>query len=49
MAKSYKRGGKTIGTLGVIGPKRMKYSQVVPIVDYTADIITNVLNSLVGK
>ncbi len=47
VAKSYQRGGKTIGTLGVIGPKRMKYSQVVSIVDYTADIITNVLNSLV--
>ncbi len=48
VAKSYQRGGKTIGTLGVIGPKRMKYSQVVSIVDYTADIISNVLNNLVG-
>jgi heat-inducible transcriptional repressor len=48
VAKSYKRGGKTVGTLGVIGPKRMKYSKVVSIVDYTADIISNVLNRLVG-
>ncbi len=33
-----------IGTLGVIGPVRMNYSQVVPIVDFTAQLVSRVLN-----
>jgi len=33
-----------IGTLGVIGPVRMKYSQVVPIVDFTAQLVSRVLD-----
>lgn len=33
-----------IGTLGVIGPMRMNYSQVVPIVDFTAQLVSRVLD-----
>ena len=33
-----------IGTLGVIGPLRMNYSQVVPIVDFTAQLVSRVLD-----
>jgi len=33
-----------IGTLGVIGPIRMQYSQVVPIVDFTAQLVSRVLD-----
>ena len=33
-----------IGTLGVIGPVRMDYSQVVPIVDFTAQLVSRVLD-----
>lgn len=33
-----------IGTLGVIGPIRMNYSQVVPIVDFTAQLVSRVLD-----
>ncbi len=33
-----------IGTLGVIGPVRMDYSQVIPIVDFTAQLVSRVLN-----
>jgi len=32
-----------IGTLGVIGPVRMDYSQVIPIVDFTAQLVSSVL------
>ncbi|MDA3902383.1 MAG: heat-inducible transcriptional repressor HrcA [Desulfuromusa sp.] len=38
-----------IGTLGVIGPVRMNYSQVVPIVDFTAQLISRVLDREVEK
>lgn len=41
----YSKDGKVIGTLGVIGPKRMDYSRVVPIVDFTAKVIGDALES----
>ncbi|MDO3378318.1 heat-inducible transcriptional repressor HrcA [Geoalkalibacter halelectricus] len=37
--------GRTIGTLGVIGPTRMAYSQVIPIVDYTAQLMSQLFES----
>jgi len=40
---SYSSSRGTIGTLGVIGPSRMNYSQVIPIVDYTARLVSQVL------
>jgi heat-inducible transcriptional repressor len=33
--------GKIIGTLGVIGPTRMAYERVIPIVDITARLLSN--------
>lgn len=39
---SNKKGA--IGTLGVIGPMRMDYSQVIPIVDFTAQLVGRVLD-----
>lgn len=38
---SNKKGA--IGTLGVIGPVRMSYSQVIPIVDFTAQLVSRIL------
>ncbi len=32
-----------IGTLGVIGPMRMDYSSVIPVVDYTAKVVSRIL------
>jgi len=32
-----------VGSLGVIGPVRMDYSQVIPIVDFTAQLVSRVL------
>ncbi|MDX8392267.1 MAG: HrcA family transcriptional regulator, partial [Mariprofundaceae bacterium] len=33
----------TVGTLGVIGPKRMQYERVLPIVDCTARLVSKIL------
>ncbi len=33
----YRRGGKVLGTLGVIGPTRMAYGRVIPIVQCAAE------------
>jgi heat-inducible transcriptional repressor len=38
-------GNNTIGLLGVIGPTRMGYSNVIPIVDYTARLVSRLLNN----
>ena len=36
---------RTLGVLGVIGPTRMAYERVIPIVDLTAKILSTALNS----
>ncbi len=43
VVSSYKNGDQTLGSLGVIGPTRMDYSKVIPLVQYTADLLSRVL------
>ena len=40
----YAADGRIIGTLAVVGPKRMHYEKVVPIVDVTAKLLSNALS-----
>jgi heat-inducible transcriptional repressor len=40
----YAVDGKVIGTLGVIGPTRMAYERVIPIVDITAKLVSTALS-----
>jgi heat-inducible transcriptional repressor len=42
----YEVDGEIIGVLGVIGPTRMNYEKVIPIVDVTARMLGSALNSL---
>jgi len=39
----YKFDNDVVGVLGVIGPKRMAYDRVIPIVDITAKLLTDAL------
>ena len=39
----YEVEGEVIGTVGVIGPTRMAYERVIPIVDITARLLSNAL------
>ena len=41
----YKKQGQILGTLGVIGPVRMDYSHVIPTVDFTAKIVSSLLEA----
>ena len=41
----YEAEGQVVGTLGVIGPTRMAYERVIPIVDVTAKLLSNALNT----
>jgi len=40
----YAVDGRIVGTLGVIGPTRMAYERVIPIVDITAKLLSNALS-----
>jgi len=40
----YQVDGRVVGTLGVIGPTRMAYERVIPIVDITAKLLSNALS-----
>lgn len=40
----YMVDGQTVGTLAVVGPKRMNYEKVIPIVDITAKLLSNALS-----
>jgi heat-inducible transcriptional repressor len=40
----YGADGKVIGALGVIGPTRMAYERVIPIVDITARLVSSALS-----
>jgi heat-inducible transcriptional repressor len=40
----YEADGKIVGTLGVIGPTRMAYERVIPIVDITAKLVSSALS-----
>lgn len=43
ITSTYMSGANTIGLMGVIGPTRMGYSSVIPIVDYTAQLVSRLL------
>jgi len=40
----YEVDGQVVGTVGVIGPTRMAYERVIPIVDITAKLLSSTLN-----
>lgn len=45
VTSTYMTGKDTVGVLGVIGPTRMGYGRVIPIVDYTAKLISRLLET----
>jgi heat-inducible transcriptional repressor len=34
---------KIVGVLGIIGPTRMNYARIIPMVDYTAKVVSRLL------
>ena len=45
VTSTYTDQHRTLGVLGVIGPTRMEYERVIPIVDLTAKMLSTALNS----
>lgn len=46
VSTSYKIGNKLVGAVGVLGPTRMDYEKVVPLVDYTGKVVTELLTNM---
>lgn len=46
---SYSVGRRVVGTLGVVGPTRMAYQHVIPIVDITARLLSAALSGHAGQ
>jgi len=47
VAACYKYRDRVLGVLGVVGPRRMPYAKVVPLVEYTARLVSRRLTRLV--
>jgi heat-inducible transcriptional repressor len=45
VASPYTRGDRTLGALGIIGPQRLDYSEIVPVVDYAARVVSGILEN----
>lgn len=44
IVKPYRDGNeKIVGVVGVIGPTRLNYGRIIPMVDYTADMVTRLI------
>ncbi len=46
VSSSYKIGNKIVGVVGIIGPTRMDYEKVVPLIDYTGKIFSDFLTKM---
>lgn len=46
VVSTYKKGNQTLGILGIIGPTRMEYSKLIPVVDYTAKMLSKHLEEI---
>jgi heat-inducible transcriptional repressor len=46
VSTSYKISNKMVGAVGVIGPTRMDYEKVVPLVDYTGRVVSELLTKM---
>ena len=44
ITSTYRIGEKSYGVLGVIGPIRMDYAKIIPIVNHTAKTLTDILS-----
>ncbi len=43
MAPYRDAAGHIVGVLGVIGPTRLNYARIIPMVDYTAKVVGKLL------
>jgi len=45
VSSTYVSADRTLGILGILGPRRMNYSRVIPLVEFTAHVLTEILET----
>lgn len=45
VASGYRQGESTVGSIGLIGPVRMDYSHAIPLVEYSARLLSSILGN----
>ena len=45
----YEINGRTLGTIGVLGPTRMDYAKVLTVVEFMASHLSSILNNMAGS
>ena len=45
VASGYRQGDSTVGSIGLIGPVRMDYSRAIPLVEYSARLLSTILGN----
>ena len=48
IAPYHDSAGRIVGVLGVIGPTRLNYARIIPMVDYTAKVVSRMLSGTGG-
>jgi heat-inducible transcriptional repressor len=46
VVSSYRLNNKPSGRLAVLGPARMEYNHIIPILEYISDVLTEVLDRI---
>lgn len=49
VSSSYQLADKTVGVLGILGPKRMEYSKMIALVDYISKMVNRLLKEFEKK
>ena len=49
ISANYNGKGRVLGTIGVIGPARMDYGRVIPLVNFTARLISDIITKGIGS
>ena len=44
IVSKYRKSGKNVGSLGVIGPMRLDYAKVIPYIEYFSQKITDLIS-----
>ena len=44
IVSKYRKGGKNVGSLGIIGPMRLDYAKVIPYIEYFSQKITDLIS-----
>ena len=44
IVSKYRKGGKNVGSLGVIGPMRLDYAKVIPYIEYFSQKVTDLIS-----